>query len=244
MAAKLERIPFAHNWARYIHPSLDETVEALVGFARNVPRITYVDGQKIIYDRIVLKTDPMTAIRASQRGVHKKSRPHVESYVRAFLKWDQHIQLVGLPSITEEVQPFRLSRGLFVPVKPLVISAKGGKLQPFFSVGWATLPFSEFQYRLLMTVFEDALFSLEDYDDAEGLFAVFPKDGRKPDAARKPIVWKRGDFDLFSATQLRDIVEMYLDALVVAKEIIANDPAPDPAAPREPETDPRQLPLF
>jgi hypothetical protein len=95
--------------------------------------------------------------------------------------------------------------------------------------------------RLLATVLEDAVFSLSDFRNSPGEFICFPKDGKEPDAVRKPLVWKRGDMDLLSPSELRDCLHMYLDSLEAAKKILREMPTERRPAKDHPTTNPDQF---
>jgi hypothetical protein len=65
-----------------------------------------------------------------------------------------------------------------------------------------------------MTVYEDAFFPLTDYQKSPGEVLFFPKlDGSK---RRSAVTWMRGDYELLSAKQLNDCVEIFL----LAREIV------------------------
>ncbi|MGH6808389.1 MAG: hypothetical protein ACREEJ_16350, partial [Ensifer adhaerens] len=151
---KLERPPYAHNWVRNIGPDLDSTVKKLVHFALGFPTKTYGAAGNIIRDRIVSSLDRDTAIKAAMTTGRVNSRGIVADYVRAFYDYDTIRQYSGKPTYDEMVEPFRVGKGLVVPVRPLVNIVEAGKLIPIFTVGWATFPLNNFQRRLLATMFE------------------------------------------------------------------------------------------
>jgi hypothetical protein len=221
MTFKLDRPPYAHNWVRYNYPELEKTTNELVAFALGRPQITYAAGAPIVRDRIALKLDRETALKAAASKGHKKSRPYVIEYVNAFYDYDEVRYFSGRPSYDEYVAPFQISREVRIPVKPLIVIAERGILEPVFSVGWATMPLIRFQRRLLMTVFEDAVFSLTDFQNSKGEFICFPKAKRSNSDARTSEVWRRGDYDLLSKSELKEQVEIYLLALQKAKTIVA-----------------------
>jgi hypothetical protein len=70
-----------------------------------------------------------------------------------------------------------------------------------------------------MTVLEDAVFSLTDFQNSPGEFISFPKGDNSK--ARSPVVWKRGDYELLSRAEMKGQIESYLRALAIAKDIIA-----------------------
>ncbi len=220
-SAKIERPPYAHNWVRYNYPDLQRTTKALVNFIEGRPQITYAAGMPIIRDCIALGLDRETALKAAATRGHRKSQPYVREFVEAFLDFDDGRQISRLPSYDQYVAPYPISRDIKIPVKPLIVISEGGVLKPIFVVGWATMPLTLFQRRLLMTLLEDAVFSLTDFQNSPGEFLSFPHIKGSNSAKRTPLVWKRGEYSVLSATQMKEQAEIYLNALAAAKAIVA-----------------------
>jgi hypothetical protein len=187
---KIERPPYAHNWVRYNFPDLAKTTKALVAFIQSAPQITYAAGAPIVRDRIALKLDRATALKAAENKGHKKSRPYVREFVEAFYDYDETRNYSGLPSYDQYVAPFQVSRDIKIPVKPLIVISEEGILKPIFVVGWATMPLIDFQRRLLATVLEDAVFSLTDFQRSPGEFICFPRNEGSNSGQRSPLVWR------------------------------------------------------
>lgn len=226
---KLDRPPSAHNWVRYIHGDVLKTARALVAFATAAPQITYVAGMPIVRDRVTLKLDRETALKAASSRGHKKSRPFVTEFVGAFIDFDEVRNYSGFPSFDQEVAAYQIGRDIRVPVKPLVVISEQGVLKPIFTVGWATMPLALHQRRVLMTVLEDAVFSLTDFQRSPGEFVSFPKGGNSD--VRSPEVWRRGDYSLLSKAEMQEQIDIYLQALQMAKEMLACRAAPSDCSP-------------
>jgi hypothetical protein len=233
MSKKIDRPPYVHNWVRFNHPDEPSTTKSIVTFLTETPQITYAAGQPIIRDRIALKLDRATALKAAANKGHQKSRPYVAEYVKAFYDYDEARNYSGLPSYDQYVAPYNISRDVRIPVKPLIVISEAGVLKPIFAVGWATMPLTNFQRRLLMTVLEDAVFSLTDFQSSPGEFISFPRAKGTNSGNRYPEVWKRGDFTLFTESEMKDQTELYLRAVSAAKLIV--DSKSDPAATSESE---------
>ena len=224
IAQKLNRPPYAHNWVRYVKGSELETRKALVAFARSMPQITYKAGNQIIQDRVLLQLDRDTAMKVAQQKGRPNSRANVAEYVSAFFDYDLSAGISSRPAFDEVVEPFRVGKGVVVPVKPLVTTLEAGEFQPIFSVGWASNPLSTWQHRLLATIFEDAVFSLADFRRSHGRFLTFPRREKRNPDSRYCEMWQRGDFELLSRTELRDTLELYLEALQNAKlQLVAEE---------------------
>ena len=233
MHKKIDRPPYVHNWVRFNHPDELSTTKSIVSFLTGTPQISYAAGQPIIRDRIALKLDRDTALKAALNRGHQKSRPYVAEYVNAFYDYDEVRNYSGLPSYDQYVAPYSISRDTRVPVKPLIVISESGVLKPIFIVGWATMPLSLFQRRLLMTVLEDAVFSLTDFQSSPGEFISFPRAKGTNSGGRSAEVWNRGDFTLFTESEMKDQAELYLRAVAAAKSIV--DGTTQREAPSQPE---------
>ncbi|MCB4767017.1 hypothetical protein LGR54_00180 [Ancylobacter sp. Lp-2] len=225
---KLERPPYVHNWVRYNYADEVKTTKALVSFVRAIPQTTYVAASPIVRDRIIFGLDRETAMIAAMSKGPPKSRSHVAKLVSAFYDYDQGRKYSGSPSYDQFVHPFPVSRTIQIPVKPLLIIAEGGQLKPLFLFGWSTMPLDTFQRRLLMTIVEDTVFSLTDFQNSDGEFICFPKNEH---GIRAPEVWHRGDYNSLSPQELKQKIEIYLTALKRAKLILANSAKIDKDAP-------------
>lgn len=220
-ATKVDSPPYAHNWVRNNFSDFQATVRSLVSFIQSMPQITYAGGMSVIRDRIALGLDRQTAINAVRTTGHKKSRPYVEEFVEAFYEYDEIRKYSGLPSYDQYVAPYPISRDIRIPVKPLIVISEEGMLKPIFVVGWATMPLTLFQRRLLMTLLEDAVFSLTDFQNSIGEFISFPHLRGSNSKKRTPLVWKRGDYGLLSPPRMKEQADLYLQALAKAKDIVA-----------------------
>jgi hypothetical protein len=218
-----------------------KTTKNLVSLAKGFPTKFYKAAEPIIHDVIALGINRETALNAARTRGRENSRQIVTEYVTAFLDYDEQRKYSSAKSFDEMIEPFRIGKGISVPVKPLINIIESGKILPIFSVGWATFPLDEWQMRLLMTIFEDAIFSLRDFKNSSGEFICFPKVGNRKNATRQPLLWKRGDFELFSKNDMRDILHMYIESLEDAKMILKDNPLDTTTTP---PADDDILPLF
>lgn len=82
------------------------------------PTTTYSAASPIIRDRIVYGLDRRTALIAAMSKGRANSRGIVVEYVEAFYDYDEKRGYFGKPCFDEIVEPFRVGKGLVVPVKP------------------------------------------------------------------------------------------------------------------------------
>lgn len=107
---------------------------------------------------------------------------------------------------------------MFIPVKPTLVAREGGQLKPVFAFGWKSVPLTIYQRRLLMTILEDAIFSLTDFENSDAEIVFLPE----VNGVRTPEIWHRGDYDLLSQTELRNQLDVFLSAREAAYPIIAD----------------------
>lgn len=239
---KLDRIPAAPNFVRYNFEDLAKTLKSYVDFAKGMPTISYVEGLKIIKDLVLGWCDVDQAKKSARLIKDSPSRQQVIEFVDAFCIYAATRQYVATPAYSEFSTSFPIARELFVPVKPTLVARETGQLKPIFVFGWKSVPLSPFQRRLLMTILEDAIFSLTDFEQSDAEIVFLPE----IDGVRTPEVWQRGDYELLSPIQLKDQIELFLSARSQAYPIIADWlRTRKPSARQEPEVwdDPRQIHL-
>jgi hypothetical protein len=239
---KLDRIPAAPNFARYNFNDLAKMTKAYVQFAKGMPTVSYKDGMVIIKDLVLGLIDIPQARKAARRCPASPSREAVIGFVDAFCcyAFSRHYQ--ATPSYSDFQASFQIGRELWVPVRPTLIAREHGQLKPIFVFGWKSVPLDTFQRRLLMTILDDAIFSLTDFQDSDAEIVFLPES----EGSRRPEVWHRGDYELLSDTEIGNQIELFLTARTDARPIIA-DWLNSRAAKIQPEDvreDVRQIPLW
>jgi hypothetical protein len=213
--------PFVHNFVRMIGSNRAAmTKNAVAFFEKGVP-YTLASASPLIRDRLLFKTELADLILAAERSGKANSRHLVVDYLKHFVAYDEVKRLSDLRGFDAEVEPFRASAQIKVPIRPNAVLVSAGQPEPLFSIGWSTLPFTDEQFRLMMTLFEDAVFTLDDFSMSKGFFVAFPKmktqDG---EYTREPVEWIRGDFELLSKARLREIFSEFQAAMIDAISIL------------------------
>lgn len=216
---KLDRIPGAPNFVRYNFEEVAKTVKAYVQFAKGMPTVSYATGITIIKDLVLGLTEPAQAIDMALRKKESPSREAVITFVTAFCDYAATRNYQATPSYSDFSVSFQIGRDLYLPVKPTLVTREGGQLKPTFVFGWKTVPLNRFQRRLLMTILEDAIFSLTDFCDSDAEIVFLPENDK---GIRCPEVWNRGDYELLSDVELRNQMEVFLAAREAAYPIIAD----------------------
>lgn len=213
---KLDRIPAAPNFVRYNFEELAKTVKAYVQFAKGMPTVTYVAGLTLIKDLVLGLIDVDQARKAARLSKESPSKIAVIEFVDAFCLFAEKRQYEATPAYSDFAASFQIGRDLYVPVKPTLVAREAGQLKPIFVFGWKSVPLTRFQRRFLMTILEDAIFSLTDFQSSDAEVVFLPE----IDGVRTPEVWNRGDYELLSQVELTNQLEIFLSARAAAYPII------------------------
>lgn len=216
---KVDRPPAGPNFARFVHDDPSRTAKAVMSFVKGLPPFNYLQSYKAAKDRIELGIDPDAAIRVATAKGAPLGRPHNEALIRAFLKYDETRRFSAQNAIGFDVEYFRVSRDIAVPISPVSIIRERGKFVPIFLCGWSTLPLTLLQRRLLMTMYEDAFFSLTDYQGSPAEVLFFPRIGDGT-FEREAEVWRRGDYELLRQDELDECLENFLLARQQVRALI------------------------
>lgn len=214
---KLDRIPAAPNFVRYNFEELVRTTKAYVQFAKGMPKVTYVFGITLIRDLVLGLIDIDQTRTAVRRIKNSPSKEANIEFVDAFCLYAEGRNYQATPAYSQFFTNFPIGRGLYVPVKPTLVARESGQLKPIFIFGWKTVPLNTHQRRLLMTILDDAIFSLTDFQESDSEIVFLPE----VDGERKPEIWRRADYDLLSQVELANQMEIFLSARDAARPIIA-----------------------
>jgi hypothetical protein len=147
--------------------------------------------------------------------------------VQAFFEHDAERRYSASNPIGFDLEYFRVSRDVLVPVAPLSIIREKGRFVPIFVCGWTSNPLLLIQRRLLMTVYEDAFLSLTDYQNSPAEILFFPRSDVEENGTskrlREPEIWRRGDYELLTKSELDECVEVFVLARDAARQVLLDD---------------------
>jgi len=225
---KLDHPPAGPNWARFIHHADPaKTAKSIVRFAKGQPSFNYQPAYRAIKDRIELGISLEIALNVASKKVAPSGLTQNRELVEAFFEYDEERKYSASNPIGFDLEYFRVSREVIVPVAPLCIIREQKKFVPIFLCGWSSNPLLLMQRRLLATMYEDAFLSLTDYQNSPAEILFFPKtengsdDGEKK--RRAPEVWPRGEYQTLSKKELDECVEVFVAARDIAREVLLTD---------------------
>lgn len=220
---KLDRPPAGPNWVRFIFDDVTKTAKAILRFAKGQPPFNYQPGYRGIKDRIELGIGMEAAIKVATSKGAPAGRTQNKELVEAFFEYDAERKYSASNPIGFDIEYFRVSRGVLVPVAPLSIIRERAKFVPIFVCGWTSNPLLLLQRRLLMTVYEDAFLSLTDYQRSPAEMLFFPKNEDSEERLREPEIWLRGDYDLLPKAELDQCVEIFVLARDLVRQILLSE---------------------
>jgi hypothetical protein len=188
-------------------------------FVLNTPRHSLAKVYGLLSDMACLKTPLANALM----GLKEISSPLVrrlgEEILPAFDIYNRERNFDGIGTLAEFTASYPLGRGVFVPVKPTFVLVESDGLTPVFVIGWASLPFDDFQKRLLSTIIYEAVLTLTDFVGRDAEIICFP---RAPFSKRDRThrAWKVSDYKRFDQAEMTALLGRYGDALDLAAGMI------------------------
>lgn len=217
---KIDHPPSAQNFARLNEPgSIEQTAQRIVTFALGIPAFNYEPGTKACRDKVQFDLSIDTALSSVARAGAPAGRDSNASFVEAFFAFDVERGYSRARFAPSYDGRYLISREIHVPTKATFTIYENGKLVPVVLCGWRSLALSENQVRLWMTLLESGLFSYGDYNNSPAEVVVFAEKRFGKEAAREPLVIRRGDFDLFSESEMREIAAEFVAAQELALPI-------------------------
>lgn len=222
LIAKVRTPPSLHNWVRLNHRRRDETTRRIARFVLAKPRHALSTIYALIADYVTFGIGKETV----GKGLEKIRNPFVrrlgQEIVSVLLPWLDKQQIKGIEVFHKLVVPFPIGRGILVPVKPTFVFQHGRLLTPVFVIGWASMPFSDYQKQLLATIVQRAILTLEGFEGADAHFVCVPriKGSRSERHIRS---WKVSDVSLLTDEQLRAQFDCFGNALDDAVPIVLEE---------------------
>lgn len=220
--SKVKKPPAIQNWVRLNDRRRDETARRIASFVLAKPRHALAQIYGIIANYVTFGLSGETAAKALLGIKNPLVRKLGREIFRALLPWIDAIGIKGIQVFHNLSVPFPIGRGVSVPVKPTFVFLHEGRLTPVFVIGWASVPFTEFQKSLLSTVIHEALLTLEGFETSDALIVCVPRlKGSKSE--RYVRHWKVSDVPMLTGEQLREQFDRFGNALEDAVPIVLDE---------------------
>lgn len=217
----IRRPPSLPNWVRLNHRRRDDTMRSIAKFALGKPRHALAQIYGLIADYITYRISP----KEIEGGLQKITNPLVRrlgrEIISTILPWLDKQEIKGIEVFNNLSIPFPIGRGIVVPVKPTFVFQHEKKLTPVFVIGWASMPFTDFQKRLLGTVIYKAILTLEGFQGSEAHIVCVPRyKGSKSERFIRD--WKVSKPEL-TDDELRDQFDRFGNALDDAVPVVLEE---------------------
>jgi hypothetical protein len=212
--SKINNPPAAENWSRLNHPDVGSTAKEIYNFHRGQPVWSYNPAKNAARYYIEDRISRDAARRAVQMGGNKLGKPHNLLAIDGFFDFVEATPIVGLPTFAGMVDFFPFSRDekAAIPVKPLAVTLEKGSFSVFFFIPWSNIALDAFQKQLYMTVLENSIFRLTDFQGASGKIIFVPKyEAEKGVWKRRPVIWERGSIPLLSKKELDEQLRIFAE---------------------------------
>lgn len=218
---KVANPPAPQNWVRLIVPDdVAHTAKNIANFALGIPEFNYVVGSKMCHDKVRNNLDLDTALKACERFGAPAGREQNASFVKAFYAFDESRRYSDARYFDSYQGFFPIAREVRMPTKATFTVIENKKQVPVVLCGWKTVPLDFGQRRIVSTVYESGLFSYGSYRHSPAEIAFFPEFETEDGRVRLPEVWHRGEYGLLSASEIKDLLELYALAQEAAVPLI------------------------
>lgn len=175
LISKVRKPPSLHNWVRLNHRRRDETSRRIAKFVLAKPRHALAKIYTLIADYITYGITKDAVARGLQEIKNPLVRRLGHEIIGVLLPWLDKMTIKGIEVFHNLQVPFPIGRGILVPVKPTFVFQHGSLLTPVFVIGWASMPFSDYQKSLFATIIHKALLTLEGFEGSDAYIVCVPR---------------------------------------------------------------------
>lgn len=216
---KLRRPPAVQNWVKNLRKRTDDTAQSLYNTVVNGPRHSLKQVTDIIRQVVVDRIDDNTAHKCAALIKNARTRAYARYILRAFLPYARERAWQGVQIFKDLAEYYAVAANVDVPVRPTFVINSNGKIIPYFVICWAEIGLSHYQRRILTTVIEDAILSLEEFEGSEAVIVCVPRHAFSK-TERHVVEWKLSDYPPLSADEKAELFERYGNALAEAERMI------------------------
>ena len=222
LISKVRKPPSLPNWVRLNHRRRDETTRSIAKFVLAKPRHALAKIYTVIADYVTFARSKDDVEKSLERIKNPLVRRLGKEIAAALLPWLDHEEIKVIEVFHNLRVPFPIGRGILVPVKPTFVFQHGRSLTPVFVIGWASMPFDDFQKQLLGTIIHRAILTLEGFEGSDAYIVCVPriKGARSERYVRH---WKVSDQPLLSDDDLRAQFDRFGNALDDAVPIVLDE---------------------
>ena len=216
---KLRRPPSVPNWVRYMHQGTHDSAIAMTKFALSNPRLSLAPVYKLASD-IACRGTPLEQVLKGLQTLNSQAVRRLGTEIlTAFASYNIGRRYDGIETLPDFCVNYPLGRGVVVPVKPTFVIMEEGGLTPVFVIGWTSIPFSDFQKKLLSTIIYNSILTLTDFIGRDAEIVCLPR-ATYSKYERMPRSWKVSHYKPYTGQELTEILDRYGSALDLASIMI------------------------
>ena len=216
---KLRRPPAAHNWVKSIKGRRDDTAKALHDFAVNPPRSSLLAAIGICVQIVVDGISEAQAQKCVDMIKKDGDRERASWIIRAFFAHAKAREWTGIQVFRDMVEFYNVSAGVKVPVKPTFVLNEDGELVPYFVIAWSRMDLSPYQLRVLATIIQEAILTLEEFQGSDAVIVCTPV-ARHCKRERQVFEYRVSKFEPLRDDEKRELFDRYAGALDDAEKML------------------------
>lgn len=217
--AKLRKPPAVHNWVKNVRARRDETAFALRNFALNPPRTSLSSATAICTQIVVDQISLEQAIKCAEGIKDPAARERAIWISRAFFQKARKYGWAGIQVFRDMIEYYPVSAGVRVPVRPTFVVNEQGKLTPYFLICWARMDLTYYQKRILSTLIQEAVLSLEEFEGSDAVIVCTPVASYSK-RERQIIKWSASSYPVLDHVEKKELFDRYAGALNDAEKMI------------------------
>lgn len=204
------------NWARNNVRRLDDTRRLLLRFALNPPHHSLGPVYAICRRIACLHIDLDQALKEAENIKHSVTQKSAREIIPIFHQYVTSNGLDGLDGFDDTFIPYPIGRDpdgttITIPVRSTFTTVEGGKLKPYFLIGWTKLAYDEYQKQLLSTIICRSVLTQQDYLKSDAQIVCIPRG--KWSKARSIREWSARSYGTLSDADLQDQFDRYTIAV-------------------------------
>ena len=220
--SKIKKPPSLPNWVRLNHLRHDDTLRSITSFALGRPRHSLMRVYDIIAARVTHRIDYRTVWNCLAKIPDPSVRALGREILTVALPWLDKQGMEGIQVFHDMEAKYPIGRGVLVPVKPTFVLLRDGKLEPVFVIGWASVPISDYQKRLLATIIHQAILTLEGFEGSDATIIFVPRiPGSRSE--RHIVSWRVSEQQLLRREELLAQFDRFGNALDDAVPLILEE---------------------
>lgn len=216
---KLRRPPGVHNWVKNIRKRTDDTAQSLYNTAINGPRHSLKQITDIIRNVVVDGISEEEAFKCLGGIANDRVRTYGRQILTAILSHIRMHDWRGIQVFKDTAEGYPVAQHVTVPVRPTFVINNQGRVTPYFVICWAEIGLSGYQKRILTTLIQESILTLEEFEGSDAVIVCVPRHSFSR-TERHVVQWNLSNYEPLSEEEKIDLFRRYGNALAEAERMI------------------------